>query len=175
MGVYQRDERWMVYFHENGKRKDRSFGRGEEARLRAEAFDFAVKQAKEHGVPIPDSAMVTVGVQGGVQAQAATTVAPVGAVEANTAPVVPVTASVVSVAPVAAPAKGITLGQLATMYLDHLRVSGRTEKHIYSLDKLLKNMFFGRKYDVHQGHRPVYQANAGGQPPDEEATVPGQR
>jgi len=142
MGIYQRDERWMVYFHEHGKRKDKSFGRGEEARLRAEAFDFVVRQAKEVGMPIPDPDMVTVGVQGGVQRQAAMTVAPVGAGEAATTPVVLVAAPVVSVAPVAAPTKGITFGQLAMMYLDHLRVSGRTEKHIYNLDNLLKNMFF---------------------------------
>ena len=139
MGVYQRDERWMVYFHENGRRKDRSFGRGEEARLRAEAFDFAVKQAKEKGFSIPDPAMVTIGVQEGIQTQAAMTVAQTGAVEVCAAPVVPYAAPV---APVVAAAKGITFGQLSTMYLDHLRVSGRTEKHIYTLDKLLKSMFF---------------------------------
>jgi len=143
MGVYQRDERWMVYFHENGKRKDKSFGRGDEARLRAEAFDFAVRQAKEKGMPVHDPAMVAIGVQGVVQGpsvtQVATMVAPVGAVEASAAPLAPYAASV---APVAAPTTRITFGQLATMYLDHLRVSGRTEKHIYSLDKLLKNVFF---------------------------------
>ena len=84
MGVYQRDERWMVYFHENGKRKDRSFGRGEEARLRAEAFDYAVRQAKEHGAAIPDPETVILGVLGGVQSQIETAVvAPVGAVEAS--------------------------------------------------------------------------------------------
>ena len=142
MGVYQRDGRFMVYWNENGKRHDKSFGRGDDARLRAEAFDLAIMQAKEKGRPALEVEMVTVGVPGVVQSQAETVVAPVGAGEANIAPVAPLAAPVVSVAPVAAPTTRITFGQLATMYLDHLRVSGRTEKHIYSLDKLLKNMFF---------------------------------
>ena len=45
MGVYQRDGRWMVYYNENGKRRDKSFGRGDEAKVKAEAFDRAMKQA----------------------------------------------------------------------------------------------------------------------------------
>jgi len=64
MSVYQRDGRYMVCFHENGKRHDKSFGRGEEGRLRAEAFDFAVKRAKEKGLPAPDPEAITLGVQG---------------------------------------------------------------------------------------------------------------
>ena len=139
MGIYQRDERWMVYWHENGKRRDKSFGRGEEGQLKAEAFDLAIKLARSNGSTLPDPAKVSlaapIAVEQSVQA-------PVGAVEASAAPVAPLAAPAVSVAPAAAPAKGITLGQLATIYLDHLRVSGRTDKHIVTLDKLLKNMFF---------------------------------
>ncbi|GAB6037868.1 hypothetical protein JCM15519_24270 [Fundidesulfovibrio butyratiphilus] len=44
MGVYQRDGRWMVYYNENGKRRDKSFGRGDEAKVKAEAFDRMMKQ-----------------------------------------------------------------------------------------------------------------------------------
>jgi len=44
MGVYQRDGRYMVYYLENGKRRDKSFGRGEDARAQAEAFDMSKKQ-----------------------------------------------------------------------------------------------------------------------------------
>jgi len=43
---------------------------------------------------------------------------------------------------VSSPVAGITFGQLSMMYLDHLRVSGRTEKHIASLENLLKRIFF---------------------------------
>ncbi|WP_043599764.1 tyrosine-type recombinase/integrase [Solidesulfovibrio magneticus] len=143
MGVYQRDGRFMVYWNENGKRHDKSFGRGDDARLRAEAFDLAIMQAKEKGRPALEVEIVTVGVPGVVQSQAETAaVAPVGAVEANVAPVAPLAAPVVSVSPAAAPSKGLTFGQLSMMYLDHLRVSGRTEKHIASLENLLKRMFF---------------------------------
>ncbi len=44
MGVYQRDGRWMVYWFEEGRRRDKSFGRGDEAKLQAEKFDRAAKQ-----------------------------------------------------------------------------------------------------------------------------------
>ena len=136
MGIYQRDERWMVYWHENGKRRDKSFGRGDEGQLKAEAFDLAIKHARANGSALPDPAMVSLAAP---IADEQSGPAPVGAGEASAAPLAPFAAPV---APVAAPATRITFGQLATMYLDHLRVSGRTEKHIYSLDKLLKNMFF---------------------------------
>ena len=48
MGIYQRDERWMVYFWENGKRHDRSFGKGETGHAKAVAFDEAVKSKKNN-------------------------------------------------------------------------------------------------------------------------------
>lgn len=54
MSVYQRDGRYMVYYKEDGKRRDKSFGRGEAARQQAEAFDQAVRQAKEQGATLPD-------------------------------------------------------------------------------------------------------------------------
>ena len=159
MSVYQRDGRYMVCFHENGKRHDKSFGRGEEARLRAEAFDLAVKRAKEVGLPIPDPEAITIGVQGTVQGPSVTQVstavvaeqmglaevAPAGADGAVAAPVAPYAAPkplVVPVAPVGNKAGGITFGELSKMYLEHLRVSGRTDKHIITLAGLLKNMFF---------------------------------
>ena len=136
MGIYQRDERWMVYWHENGKRRDKSFGRGEDGQLKAEAFDLAIKLARSNGSTLPDLAMVSLAAPIAVDPSGP---APVRAVEASAATLAPFAAPV---APVAAPTTRITFGQLATMYLDHLRVSGRTEKHIHSLDKLLKNMFF---------------------------------
>ncbi|MGD9819679.1 MAG: site-specific integrase, partial [Desulfomonilaceae bacterium] len=45
-------------------------------------------------------------------------------------------------APVGNRAGGVTFGELSKMYLEHLRVSGRTDKHIITLAGLLKNMFF---------------------------------
>ena len=159
MSVYQRDGRYMVCFHENGKRHDKSFGRGEDGRLRAEAFDLAVKRAKEVGLPIPDPEAITIGGQGGVQGPSVTQVAtevaaeqvaspevaPAGADGVVAAPVAPYAApktQVVSVTPVGNKAGGITFGELSKMYLEHLRVSGRTDKHIITLAGLLKNMFF---------------------------------
>ena len=138
MGVYQRDGRYMVYWQENGKRHDKSFGRGDDARLRAEAFDLVIQQAKAEGIAPVQVAPVIETVAGPV-------------LDAQNA--VPAVDSVVQVAaaPAAAPAvaqvmpspvAGITFGQLSMMYLDHLRVSGRTEKHIASLENLLKRMFF---------------------------------
>ena len=59
MGVYQRDSRWMVYWHVNGKRHDKSFGRGDLAQAKAQVFDKAVQDAIEHGLPIPDPETTT--------------------------------------------------------------------------------------------------------------------
>ena len=138
MGVYQRDGRFMVYWHENGKRHDKSFGRGDDARLRAEAYDFAIQQAKAEGIAPVQVAPVIETVTGPVldAHNAAPAVDPVVQVAAAPA-AYPAVAQVVS-----SPVAGITFGQLSMMYLDHLRVSGRTEKHIASLENLLKRMFF---------------------------------
>lgn len=138
MGVYQRDGRFMVYWHENGKRHDKSFGRGDEARLRAEAYDFAIQQAKA-GVAAPEQVAPVIATPAGPVLDAH-----------NSAPDVD-SAVPLAAAPAPAPAvaqgmpslvAGITFGQLSMLYLDHLRVSGRTEKHIASLENLLKRMFF---------------------------------
>ena len=132
MGIYQRDGRWMVYWHEQGKRHDKSFGRDEEGRLRAEAFDFALKQSKIQGSAIPASDMITVEGQSLLPRPPMTTVIEVPASPVTMAPA----------ASVATPVGGITFGQLSMMYLDHLKVSGRSERHIANLGNLLKNMFF---------------------------------
>jgi len=137
MGVYQRDGRFMVYWNENGKRHDKSFGRGDDARLRAEAFDHVIQQAKAEGIAPVQVAPVAETASGPVLGahNAAPAVNSVVPVAAEPAPA-PAPAQVV------ASAKGITFGQLSMMYLDHLRVSGRTEKHIANLENLLKRMFF---------------------------------
>jgi len=63
MSVYQRSERWMVYYHDDlGKRHDKSFGRGELGRAKAEAFEKAVQEANEKLLPIPDPETVTAGI-----------------------------------------------------------------------------------------------------------------
>jgi len=121
MSVYQRDSRWMVYWHDNyGKRHDKSFGRGDLAQAKALAFDKAVQDAIQLGLPIPDPETVT-----------STVVAPVAA---GTLPSVPsqVVGQVVG---------GITLSDLGKKYLDHMRASGRTEKHIRNIERLLENQF----------------------------------
>jgi integrase len=129
----------MVFYHENGKRRDKSFGRGEEARLQAEAFDQAVRQAKEQGAVPPDPDRF-VSEQPNQQEQ------PPQEEEGNA-----------SEDPEPAPPEvkdkggGITFGELSKLYLNHLRVSGRTDKHIITVAGLLKNMFF----DVLGRDRPV--------------------
>lgn len=112
MGVYQRDGRWMVYWFDQGKRRDKSFGRGDEAKLQAEKFDNAAKQC-------------------GIEA---------GMVLGN-AIVEPKTLKQELVTEKAKP-EGITFGKLARMHLDHLLASGKTEKHIKNVAVLLKNSFF---------------------------------
>jgi len=121
MSVYQRDSRWMVYWHDNyGKRHDKSFGRGDHAQAKALAFDKAVQDAIQLCLPIPDPETVTATV--------------VASVAAGTPPSVPsqVVGQVVG---------GITLSDLGKKYLDHMRASGRTEKHIRNIERLLENQF----------------------------------
>ena len=121
MSVYQRDSRWMVYWHDNyGKRHDKSFGRGDLAQAKALAFDKAVQDAIQLCLPIPDPETVTATV--------------VASVAAGTLPSVPsqVVGQVVG---------GITLSDLGKKYLDHMRASGRTEKHIRNIERLLENQF----------------------------------
>ncbi|MEL7640337.1 MAG: site-specific integrase [Solidesulfovibrio sp.] len=120
MGVYQRDSRWMVYWHVNGKRHDKSFGRGDLAQAKAQVFDKAVQDAIEHGLPTPDPETATASVQ--VVKTVSTTDAPTGEVLGQK------------------PA-GITLLELGHRYLDHMRASGRTDKHIRNIERLLTNKF----------------------------------
>ena len=137
MGVYQRDGRFMVYWHEEGKRRDKSFGRGEVARLQAEAFDLAIREAKANlNVPVQEEQVTEPGSD--PVAYQEEPGAGAGEVQAE----MPLATSVATVAAVAIPAKGVNFGQLSMMYLDHLRVSGRTPKHIANLENLLKSMFF---------------------------------
>ncbi|MEL7640367.1 MAG: site-specific integrase [Solidesulfovibrio sp.] len=120
MGVYQRSERWMVYYHVNGKRHDKSFGRGELAQAKAQVFDKAVREALEHGQPIPDPALVTAPVQ------------VVKTVSLNNEP----SSQVLGQQPT-----GMTLSDLGARYLDHMRASGRTDNHIRNIERLLANKF----------------------------------
>jgi integrase len=130
MGVYQRDGRWMVFYHENGKRRDKSFGRGDEAKAQAEAFDQAVKQGKPAEVAPP--------------APASPEGSPEASSEANAGEDGPEGSS--DPEPPQVPVKdrggGITFGALSKKYLEHLRVSGKTDKHIVTVASLLKNVFF---------------------------------
>jgi len=124
MGVYQRDERWMVYWKENGKRRDKSFGRGDEGRQLAEAFEAAVNDSRViDGMVIP---VQRIEVPEPVQLE------PVVVQEPEEV-------------------KGITFGQLSQKYLEHLKVSGKTETHILTLAHLLKFSFF----DILDKNKPV--------------------
>lgn len=92
MGIYQRDERWMVYYKDDtGKRRDKSFGRGESGRLAAEEFD---RRMNPNSQPEPS------------------------------------------------PEDGVTFRKLAELYLTHLEVSGKTQKHIETVRGLLESWFY---------------------------------
>jgi integrase len=119
MGVYLRDERWMVFYHDySGKRKDKSFGRGEQAHNLAEAFDAAVKSAKAAGTEIPDVTIFKKQMQAQVQPVMTFQVAANNAEQSM-----------------------VRFKDLAEKHLEHLAASGRTERHIHNVSVLLKNQF----------------------------------
>ena len=120
MGIYQRDERWMVYWNHNGKRHDKSFGRGDLAQAKAQYFDRAVQEALAKGLPIPDPQSVTAAVQ--VAQTGSTTDTP--------------TSQVMGQQP-----SGMLLSDLGSKYLAHMQASGRTEKHIRNIEHLVFNVF----------------------------------
>jgi len=122
MGVYQRDGRWMVFYHdETGKRRDKSFGRSDNAYAQADAFNSAVTEAKEQGraIPVLETKVITLPEP-----------APVKVIEEITTPVkddhFP---------------QGMTFRELAAKYLSHLKVSGRTENNTRKLAKMIANQF----------------------------------
>ena len=120
MGIYQRDERWMVYWNHNGKRHDKSFGRGDLAQAKAQYFDRAVQEALAKGLPVPDPQSVTAAVQ--VAQTGSTTDTP--------------TSQVMGQQP-----SGMLLSDLGSKYLAHMQASGRTEKHIRNIEHLVFNVF----------------------------------
>lgn len=120
MGIYQRDERWMVYWNHNGKRHDKSFGRGDLAQAKAQYFDRAVQEALAKGLPVPDPQSVTAAVQ--VAQTGSTTDTP--------------TSQVLGQQP-----SGMLLSDLGSKYLAHMQASGRTEKHIRNIEHLVNHVF----------------------------------
>ena len=120
MGIYQRDERWMVYWNHNGKRHDKSFGRGDLAQAKAQYFDRAVQEALAKGLPVPDPQSVTAAVQ--VAQTGSTTDTP--------------TSQVMGQQP-----SGMLLSDLGSKYLAHMQASGRTEKHIRNIEHLVNHVF----------------------------------
>ncbi|GAB6037866.1 hypothetical protein JCM15519_24250 [Fundidesulfovibrio butyratiphilus] len=118
MGVYQRDGRWMVYYWENGKRKDRSFGRGAEAYKQATDFDTAIKVKKEL-------------VKSTWRHQE---VSPVNHMEQKAE------SKVHYITPPALQ-DGIRLLQLTDHYINHLKASGRSDRHVRSIELHVKNQF----------------------------------
>jgi len=115
MGVYPRGDRWLVYWHEDGKRHDRSFGRGEEAHAQAVAFDEALKDRKG-GIQMPEPETESVAPE-------------------HPGPFVSTPATL----PV--PENGIRLLDLTERYLDHMRASGRSENHIHNVELHVTKQF----------------------------------
>ena len=121
MGVYLRDERWMVFFHdESGKRRDRSFGRGEGAQQKAETVDLAIKQAKIDGWKVSVEEIL-MKFKDSSQKAVIPFPAKENAVQVNS---------------------GVTFEKLCDSYLDHLEISGRSSAHIHDLRVLVKNCYY---------------------------------
>jgi integrase len=114
MGVYSREGRWMVFYHEveTGKRRDKSFGRGEENHNRAVEFFESYQTLKSKGA-------TEIHVESLPQ---------VNTIQQN------------KIAEVTN-CQGVSVNELAHKYLDHLRASGKTERHIKNLNNLLLNHF----------------------------------
>jgi integrase len=122
MGVYERDGRWMVYFRHEGKRRDKSFGRGKEGYNQAVAFDEAMKgQKRVMADPLVTALPSPAASQTSTQSQ-------------SSAP-----------HPILATARnlsaGMTLLELTDRYIDHLKASGRSDSHIRSIDLHVKKQF----------------------------------
>ena len=111
MGVYQRDGRWMVYYTDvNGSRRDKSFGRGDNAYAEALAFDQEKKSASKQSRGEVSSSVSIESEQ------------PLKSEE------VPVHTSPFE----------IIFKDLADKYIEHLEVSGRTETNTKKLKKMIR-------------------------------------
>lgn len=115
MGVYQRNGRWIVYYWENGKRRDRSFGRGDEGHSAAVVFDESFKSARDSGTFFDFN-------------NGAAEISQVNLPVQNSLPVEPVST-------------GIGLLELTEKFLEHLKASGRSEVHIKNIDLHVKKQF----------------------------------
>jgi len=115
MGVYQRNGRWMVYYWHNGKRHDRSFGRGDDAYDSAIEFDESFKTARDSGVLIEfhDSS----------------------AENNDSANIVKASIPAENVA------TGIRLLDLTKKFVEHLKASGRSEVHIHNIELHVMKQF----------------------------------
>jgi len=114
MGVYQRDGRWMVYyFDDQEKRRDKSFGRGDEAYSKAEAFDQAMRSQKEQKA---SASLPSVQTEVQTDVSASKVVSEIDMCE-------------------------ITFKELAAKYIGHLQISGRSDNNISKLQKMIENQF----------------------------------
>ena len=121
MGAYQRDGRWMVFYHdENGKRRDKAFGRGDDAQKQAETFDLAVKQARKDGWKVSLGEIAT---------------------EADNSS----NSKIVAFCPkvqAATDKVAVSFEQLCDAYIDELKISGRSPNHIHNLSVIIKNCYY---------------------------------
>lgn len=115
MGVYQRNGRWMVYCWENGKRHDRSFGRGDDAHNSAVEFDESFKTARDSGVHFQL-------VNGSSQDNADSELTQ-NSISAENIPA------------------ELCLLELTDKFIEHLKASGRSENHIRSIELHVKKQF----------------------------------
>ena len=127
MGVYQRNERWMVFYHDQqGKRKDKSFGKGNGAHQKAEQFDKAIKNTRKSGWKISIDEVIQKFSESDKRSGEE-----VRRVESELQ--------------VNAPDKrGVTFEQLCNAYLDDLSISGRSAKHIHEVRLVMNSCYYQR-------------------------------
>lgn len=115
MSIYQRDGRWAVFCKDQkGKRYDKFFGRGDEGKMKAEAFDKAIEESKNNSWITPMETLLAqfTGVKENPK-QTDTTIK-----------------------------ESITFESLCNSYLDDLSISGRSSKHIGILKFIINSYYF---------------------------------
>lgn len=124
MGAYQRNGRWMVFYHDkNGKRHDKAFGRGDNSQKLAETFDLAVKKAKEKGWKATIEEII-IQTNNSINNQIISSDQGMQSVTDKT---------IVTI---------VTFEQLCNSYLDELKISGRTSTHIHDVGIIIKNCYY---------------------------------
>jgi len=125
MGVYQRNDRWMVFYHdENGKRRDRSLGKGDSSMQLAETINLAIREARKDGWKMTADEVYDQIVKPARR--------PAGY---GPLPQYPQPGT-------GKPKRRVTFEELCSAYVDDLISSGRSNNHIKTLGPIIRNTFY---------------------------------